>query len=161
VTLARKKASGFIGLISDTHGLLRPQALRELTGARLICHAGDIGTPEIIASLKQIAPVIAVRGNNDRGAWAKKLPVSAVAKIAKIRIYLLHDLKELLVDPARRGFRVVVSGHSHRPSIAEKDGVLFVNPGSAGPSRFTLPVTVARLSIATDAVRATIVRLAV
>lgn len=159
--MARRKASGFIGLISDTHGLLRPQAMRELTGARLICHAGDVGKPEVIASLEEIAPVIAVRGNNDRGAWAKKLPASAVTEIAKIRIYLLHDLKGLSVDPVRRGFRVVVSGHSHRPSIAEKDGVLFVNPGSAGPRRFALPVTVARLSVGTGGVRATIVRLAI
>lgn len=159
--MARRKASGFIGLISDTHGLLRPQAMRELTGAQLICHAGDVGRPEIIASLEEIAPVIAVRGNNDRGAWANKLPASAVTEIAKIRIYLLHDLKELSVDPVRRGFRVVVSGHSHRPSIAEKDGVLFVNPGSAGPRRFKLPVSLARLEIQGSSVRARILPLEV
>ncbi|MBI2359996.1 MAG: metallophosphoesterase family protein [Deltaproteobacteria bacterium] len=142
-----RNESRFIGVISDTHGLVRPQALRELEGARLICHAGDVGKPDVIASLEKIAPVIAIKGNNDRGGWAKRLPTTAIAEIESFRIYLLHDFKKLSFDPAAKGFHAVISGHSHRPSVTEKAGVLFLNPGSAGPRRFNLPITVARLAI--------------
>jgi putative phosphoesterase len=137
-----------IGVVSDTHGLVRPEALAALDGSELILHAGDIGSPEVLDALRGIAPVVAVRGNNDTGAWARKLPREEVIETGALSIYLLHDLKEIDLDPAAAGFRVVVSGHSHQPSIREEDGVLFVNPGSAGPRRFTLPVSVANLKIA-------------
>jgi putative phosphoesterase len=134
-----------IGLISDTHGLLRDEALRALAGSDLIIHAGDVGKPEILDALKALAPVVAVRGNIDRGAWASTLPATAVAEAGAAAIYVLHDVNELDLDPAASGFQVVVSGHSHQPARVERSGVLFVNPGSAGPRRFRLPVTVARL----------------
>jgi putative phosphoesterase len=134
-----------VGLISDTHGLLRKEALRALEGSDLIIHAGDVGKPEILDALRALAPVVAVKGNIDRGAWAASLPAAAVAEMGRAAIYVLHDLNELDLDPAAAGFHVVVSGHSHHPAHAKRDGVLFVNPGSAGPRRFKLPVTVARL----------------
>jgi putative phosphoesterase len=130
-----------VGLISDTHGLLRPEAVRALEGSGFIVHAGDVGRPEILDALERIAPVIAVRGNVDRGAWSDKLPMTATAG----PIYVLHDIHDLEIDPAAAGFRAVVSGHSHQPSRSERDGVLYINPGAAGPRRFRLPVTVARL----------------
>ena len=133
------------GLISDTHGLLRDEALRALEGSDLIIHAGDVGKPEILGALKTLAPLVAVRGNVDRGAWASALPATAVAGAGAAAIYVLHDVNDLDLDPAAAGFQVVVSGHSHQPARAERAGVLFVNPGSAGPRRFKLPVTVARL----------------
>ncbi len=136
-----------IGLISDTHGLLREEALRALQGSDLIVHAGDVGKPEIIAALEVIAPVVAVRGNVDKGAWAQALPLTAVAEAGPVLLYVLHDVRELDLDPAVAGFHVVVSGHSHQPSRTERSGVLYINPGSAGPRRFRLPVTVARLSV--------------
>jgi uncharacterized protein len=136
-----------IGLISDTHGLLRPEALNELRGSDLILHAGDVGKPEILESLRAIAPVVAVRGNIDRGDWASRLPMTTVAEAGSVSIYMLHDIKELDLDPDAAGFRVVVSGHSHKPSRTERDGVLYINPGSAGPRRFKLPITVARLDL--------------
>lgn len=135
---------GRIGLISDTHGLLRPEAVRALEGSELIIHAGDVGEPGILDELKQIAPVVAVRGNVDRGEWAERLPETAVAADG---IFVLHDVHDLKVDPAAEGYRMVVSGHSHRPSRTERGGVLYVNPGAAGPRRFRLPVTVAILEI--------------
>jgi hypothetical protein len=138
----RADTESVVGLISDTHGLLRPEALRALQGSKLVVHAGDVGTPEVLEALRQLAPVVAVRGNVDRGAWAEALPMIAIADPA---IYVLHDLKELDIDPAAAGFRVVVSGHSHKPLRAERDGVVYINPGAAGPRRFRLPVTVARL----------------
>jgi uncharacterized protein len=136
-----------VGLISDTHGLLRDEALRALQGSELIIHAGDVGKPEILDALKSVAPVVAVRGNIDTAAWASVLPTTAVAEAGSATIYVLHDVHELDLDPAPSGFQIVVSGHSHKPSRTERGGVLFVNPGSAGPRRFQLPVTVARLDL--------------
>ena len=136
-----------VGLISDTHGLLRPEAVRALAGSDLIIHAGDVGTPEILDALRAVAPVVAVLGNVDAGAWAAALPATAVAEVGGTLIYVLHDLGELDLDPAAAGFGVVVSGHSHKPASAERGGVLFVNPGSAGRRRFKLPVTAARLDL--------------
>jgi uncharacterized protein len=136
-----------IGLISDTHGLLRPEALRALDGAGLIIHAGDVGKPEILDALKLLAPVVAVRGNIDKGGWAAALPLTATAASGAVAVYVLHDLQQLDLDPAAAGFQVVVSGHSHKPARAERGGVLYLNPGSAGPRRFHLPVTVARLDL--------------
>jgi len=136
-----------VGLISDTHGLLRPEAVHALAGSDLIVHAGDVGTSEILDALRALAPVVAVRGNVDKGAWASALPATAVAEAGGALIYVLHDLNELDLDPGAAGFGVVVSGHSHKPASAERGGVLFVNPGSAGRRRFKLPVTVARLDL--------------
>ena len=136
-----------VGLISDTHGLLREQALRALEGVDHIVHAGDVGKPEIIDALSALAPVVAVRGNIDKGAWADRLPTTAVAEVRDARIFVLHDLKQLDLDPATAGFHIVVSGHSHKPGRSESAGVLYINPGSAGPRRFKLPVTVARLDV--------------
>lgn len=136
-----------VGLISDTHGLRRPQALEALRGCDLILHAGDVGAPEIIGQLETLAPVVAIRGNVDKGAWASRLPATAVAEAGPVAIYILHDLAELDIDPAAAGFNVVVSGHSHQPSSTERGGVLYINPGSAGPRRFRLPITIARLDL--------------
>jgi putative phosphoesterase len=133
-----------IGLISDTHGLLRPEAVRAMEGVELIVHAGDVGRPEILEELRRIAPVVAVRGNVDRGGWAEALPDTAVAEPG---IFVIHDVHELRIDPAEEGYRAVVSGHSHQPSAKERGGVLYVNPGAAGPRRFRLPVTAAILDI--------------
>lgn len=136
-----------IGLISDTHGLLRPQAVEALRGSELILHAGDVGKPEILAALREVAPVIAVRGNVDTAEWAQALPETAIAEAGKVLVYVLHDLSTLDLNPAAAGFHVVVSGHSHQPKKFERDGVLYVNPGSAGPRRFQLPVCLARLNL--------------
>lgn len=136
-----------IGLISDTHGLLRDEARRALLGSDLIIHAGDVGAPEILDALKTLAPVVAVRGNVDDGAWASSLPLNAVVEAGPAHIYVLHDIHELDLDPAAAGFHIVVSGHSHQPDRTDRGGVLYINPGSAGPRRFKLPVTVARLDL--------------
>jgi putative phosphoesterase len=136
-----------IGLISDTHGLLRPAALHALAGSDRIVHAGDIGGPDILAALERIAPVIAVRGNNDRAAWACDIPETAVTGADGVSIYVIHDLAQLDVDPDAAGHRVIVSGHSHQPRHEVRDGIHFINPGSAGPRRFRLPITVGRLEI--------------
>lgn len=136
-----------IGLISDTHGLLRPQALEALRGSELILHAGDVGKQEILTALREIAPVIAVRGNVDKSEWARALPETAAAEAGKVLLYVLHDVHALDLNPAAAGFHVVVSGHSHQPGKFERGGVLYINPGSAGPRRFQLPVTVARLNL--------------
>ena len=136
-----------IGLISDTHGLLREEALRALSGSELIVHAGDVGKPEILDALRKLAPVIAVRGNVDTAEWARVLPVTAVADAGAVQIYVLHDVKALDLNPAAAGFQVVVSGHSHKFGRSERSGVLYINPGSAGPRRFQLPITVARLEL--------------
>jgi len=136
-----------IGLISDTHGLLRPQAIEALRGSELILHAGDVGKQEILEGLRELAPVVAVRGNVDTSDWARSLPETAVAEAGGVLLYVLHDLNTLDLNPAAAGFHVVVSGHSHQPRKFERDGVLYVNPGSAGPRRFQLPVTVARLTL--------------
>ena len=137
-----------IGLISDTHGLLRPEALRALAGSEAIVHAGDVGKPEILDALRAIAPVTAVRGNVDRGGWAASLPVTAVVEARWARIYVIHDVHELAIDPAKEGFAIVVSGHSHQASRVERSGVMYLNPGSAGPRRFRLPITLAKLNLA-------------
>jgi putative phosphoesterase len=139
--------------------LVRPEAVGALKGSELILHAGDIGKPEVLTSLGSIAPVIAIRGNNDRGAWAKKLPDILQLRLNGFGVYLIHNVNELEVDPAAEGFRAVISGHSHKPSITNLDGVMFLNPGSAGPRRFKLPVVVARLAIRKQRVHAAIVEL--
>ena len=137
----------FVGVISDTHGLLRPGALEALLGSQHIIHAGDVGAPEILEKLAIIAPVTAIRGNVDEGAWARKLPETGVVEIAGISIYVLHDVDKLDLKPESAGFNVVVYGHSHAPGQEMRHGVLYFNPGSAGPRRFKLPVTIGKLSI--------------
>jgi putative phosphoesterase len=137
-----------IGLISDTHGLLRQEALHALEGSELIIHAGDVGKSEIIDTLKVIAPVFAVRGNVDTESWASALPETEVVTTGAATIYVLHDLHALDLNPAAGGFHIVVSGHSHKPARTESGGVLYINPGSAGPRRFQLPITIARLDLA-------------
>ena len=136
-----------IGLISDTHGLLRPSALRAMQGAELIIHAGDVGDTGILEALRKIAPVVVVRGNVDTEQWAEALPITAMAKAGAIQIYVLHDVKQLNLNPKTAGFSIVVSGHSHQPGQTERGGVIYINPGSAGPRRFQLPITVARLDL--------------
>lgn len=136
-----------IGLISDTHGLLRPEALRAMRGSDYIVHAGDIGDPAILEQLERIAPVTAVRGNNDKGAEYRRVAEAEVLQAGEVLIYVIHDLNELDLDPAAAEFQVVVSGHSHRPSSRERDGVLYINPGSAGPRRFSLPISAGILRI--------------
>ena len=137
-----------IGIISDTHGLLRPEVVPVFKGIDLILHAGDIGNAEVLDQLRTVAPiVIAVRGNNDKGDWANEIPESEVTHVGGVSIYMLHDLNELDLRPPPGSVQVVISGHSHRPSIVRRDGILFVNPGSAGPRRFKLPISVARLTI--------------
>lgn len=136
-----------IGLISDTHGRLGEEAMEALAGSELIIHAGDIGGRRIIDSLQRIAPVIAVRGNTDRDCWSASLPEATVVDAGSVLIYVLHDIHALDLDPAAAGFRIVVSGHSHKPSRSEQRGILYLNPGSAGPRRFQLPVTLARLDV--------------
>jgi uncharacterized protein len=145
------KPTKTIGLISDTHGLLRPEAVRALAGVQRIVHAGDIGSLEVLDGLRSIAPVDAVRGNNDKGRWAAKIPAALTLNLEGVCIYIIHDVKEMELDPRDAGFDVVVSGHSHKPMVTERDGVQFVNPGSAGPRRFTLPVTIAYLDLGAKA----------
>ena len=137
-----------IGIISDTHGLMRPEALKALEGSELIIHAGDVGKAEILDALREIAPVVAIKGNIDRSPETAQLPATAVVEAGPAIIYVVHDVHELDLDPARAGFHIVVSGHSHQPGRSERAGVLYINPGSAGPRRFRLPVTVARLNLA-------------
>lgn len=136
-----------VGLISDTHGLLRPQALDYLRGSDHILHAGDIVGAAILEQLAELAPLTAVRGNNDSGAWARALPDTATLSLGGVTIHMLHDLKDLAIDPAAHGVRVVVAGHSHKPTCEKRGGVLYVNPGSAGRRRFTLPISVGELLI--------------
>ena len=152
-------AGGFVGVISDTHGLVRPEAVEALAGSELIIHAGDVGGPEVLEELGRVAPVVAVRGNNDRGAWAEALAEYEAVEVNDAFVYVLHDLKEMDIAPAAAGFRVVVSGHSHKPLVEERRGVLYLNPGSAGPRRFKLPVTVARLKLNGDDASAEIINL--
>jgi uncharacterized protein len=149
------------GVISDTHGLLRPEAVKAIEGVDMIIHAGDIGKPEILEALRVIAPVIAVRGNNDTGDWALTLPETEVVEVGRIALYVLHDVHALDLDPAAAGFDAVISGHSHQPAMARHRGVLFVNPGSAGPRRFKLPVSLARLSIRGETLDAQLINLPV
>jgi len=136
-----------IGLISDTHGLLRPEAVAALTGSDFIVHAGDIGSADVLEGLARLAPVTAVRGNVDRGGWASGLPPAEVLDAGGAYLYAVHDIAELDLDPAAAGFQAVISGHSHQPAVREKDGVLYINPGSAGPRRFSLPIAVGRLTL--------------
>jgi uncharacterized protein len=150
-----------VGIISDTHGLVRPEAARALKGSELLIHAGDIGNPQVIEQLHEIAPTFVVRGNNDRGAWAADLPVTQVVEVGELLFYVLHEISQLDVDPAVAGFAAVVSGHSHQPSIQFRDGVLYLNPGSAGPRRFSLPVAVARVHVSGRQMRPEIVELRV
>ena len=148
-----------LGIISDTHGLLRPEAVAALRGSDPILHAGDIGAPEILRALEQTAPVTAVRGNVDTEAWARTLPQTEVVEIGGVSIHMLHDLARLDLKPEAGGFHVVVYGHSHQPKIEEKNGVLYFNPGSAGPRRFNLPVSVGKLTIAARRVQTELVKL--
>jgi putative phosphoesterase len=150
-----------LGVIADTHGLMRPEALEALAGSDLILHAGDVGSPSILDALRTIAPVVAIRGNNDKAEWARELAETEVVEAGGHYIYMLHDRNDLDLDPAAAGFRVVVSGHSHRPVQEERRGVLFLNPGSAGPRRFRLPVTLALLRLVDAGVSAEIVELRV
>lgn len=136
-----------IGLISDTHGLLREEALCALEGSELIIHAGDVGKLEIIEALKTLAPVVAVRGNVDTEPWASVLPETEVVETGAATLYVLHNVHALDLNPVAAGFQIVISGHSHQPAHTERDGILYINPGSAGPRRFQLPVTVARLDL--------------
>jgi uncharacterized protein len=148
-----------IALISDTHGLLRPEALDFVRGADHIVHAGDICDPEILEALAAIAPLTAVRGNNDHGAWAERLPATALVPLGDVLLYAIHDLAELDLDPPAAGVHAVVSGHSHKPLVRTRDGVVYVNPGSAGPRRFKLPISVGELLVADGAVTARTVTL--
>jgi putative phosphoesterase len=148
-----------IGVVSDTHGLLRPTAVERLRGVDLIIHAGDIGSPEVLAALEAIAPVTAVRGNNDMGAWAARIPLTSILPIAETRLYVLHDIKDLTIDPRTNGIAAIVAGHSHKPSLEERDGVLFLNPGSIGRRRFRLPIAMAFLVVRGSRVTGNIVQL--
>lgn len=149
-----------IGVISDTHGLLRPAALEVLKGSDLILHAGDIGDPDVIGALQCLAPVHAVRGNVDRDVWANAFPATQMIEVDGTWLYVLHDINQLDLDPVAAGIQVVVFGHSHQPSAVTRQGVLYLNPGSAGPRRFSLPVTVARLRIETGGPEFEIIQLA-
>jgi uncharacterized protein len=148
-----------VGLISDTHGLLRPEVMAALQGTDLIIHAGDVGRLDILAELQTIAPVVAIKGNIDTGDWAAELPETAIAEVNGESIYVLHDVHELTLDTAAAGCRMVVSGHSHQPGQTERDGVLYVNPGSAGPRRFRLPVTIALVDVSETKWRVSFVEL--
>ena len=143
----KRKITHRIGIVSDTHGLVRPGLIQALQGVERIIHAGDVGKPEVLHALQAVAPVVAVRGNMDRGHLVRNLRSTEVVEAGDFLFYVLHDLYELDLDPGEAGFRAVIFGHSHRPSVKEKDGVLYLNPGSAGPRRFKLPVTLVRLTI--------------
>lgn len=158
---SRDTAERLVGVISDTHGLVRPEAVDALRGVEMILHAGDVGGSQVLEALAAVAPVVAVRGNNDKGEWAGALPEWEVVEVGAVSIYVLHDLKGMDISPSGAGFRVVVSGHSHKPSVEERKGVLYVNPGSAGPRRFSLPVSVARLRVAGEEVNAQVIELSV
>jgi uncharacterized protein len=148
-----------IGVISDTHGLLRPEAVKALRGSDRIIHAGDIGAPEILEELSRIATVTAIRGNIDRAPWSQKLPETEVVEIGGISIYVLHDLAQLNLKPEAAGFAAVISGHSHVPKQETENGVLYFNPGSAGPRRFKLPIGVGRLIVDNGRVRGELISL--
>jgi uncharacterized protein len=148
-----------VGVISDTHGLLRPEAVKMLRGSEHIIHAGDIGAPEIIPALEKLAPVTAIRGNVDQMAWCRKFSETEVVELAGIHIYIIHDVNAMDLNPKAAGFAAVISGHSHKPHQETKDGVLYFNPGSAGPRRFKLPITVGRLEISGGRLAATVLSL--
>ena len=150
-----------VGVISDTHGLIRPEALKALEGVSLIIHAGDVGTQCVLQSLENIAPVVAVRGNTDRDGWSYKLPFTDAVEIGGVSLYVLHDLDKLDLDPAASGFSAVINGHTHRPAIEKSSRILFLNPGSAGPRRFDLPVSVALLRVKHNSLKAELLTLAV
>ena len=150
-----------VGVISDTHGLLRPEAIDALQGSDFIVHAGDIGNQDVINSLCDIAPVTAVRGNTDRGDFGARFPINDVLKVEDVFIYTLHILEDLNLDPAASGFHVVVTGHTHKPLMETKEGVMYLNPGSAGPKRFSLPTTIASLIVAGSEVQSEILELSV
>jgi uncharacterized protein len=149
-----------VGIISDTHGLLRPEAIKHLAGTDHIIHAGDIGAPEVIEGLRRIAPTTAIRGNIDAGEWAKNYPDTELVVLGGRAFYVLHNLEEIKLDPAASGFDVIISGHSHRPRIETKTGVLYLNPGSAGPRRFKLPIAVAILVLSDQAILPRILEIA-
>lgn len=151
-------ATRVVGVLSDTHGLLRPEAIRAFEGVDLIIHAGDVGSEEVIRALEKIAPVKAVRGNVDKGEWARRLPTTETVEVGRALIYVVHDRTALDLDP-RVGFKAVISGHSHRPSATMREGVLYLNPGSAGPRRFKLPVSVARLYVRGESLEARLIEL--
>ena len=148
-----------VGVISDTHGLVRPEAVVALRGCDLLIHAGAVGKPDVLRELRELAPLVAVRGNVDTGAWAESLATTEVVDVDEQLVYVLHDLGRIDLDPAAAGFRVVISGHSHQPAIEERDGVLYLNPGSAGPRRFDLPISLGRLELNKSEVRAELVEL--
>ncbi len=148
-----------LGIISDTHGLLRPQAVAFLHGCDRILHGGDIGNAEILAQLSTIAPVTAIRGNNDKGDWAEAIPETEFFEFGGVYVYAIHDLAQLDIEPSAAGIRVVVSGHSHKPLIERRDDIFFINPGSAGPRRFKLPISVADILIEGSAISPRIVGL--
>lgn len=148
-----------IGLVADTHTVVRPQVANAFRGVSRILHAGDVGSPLVLAELQTIAPVTAVRGNVDQGRWADKLNFTEIVEVGGVLIYVIHDLEDLALDPHEAGFAALVYGHTHKPQTHYRDGVLYVNPGSAGPRRFANPVTVARLQVAAGTVRAEIVSL--
>jgi putative phosphoesterase len=150
-----------IGVISDTHGLLRPEAIDALRGSQHIIHAGDVGAPQILQDLSEIAPVTAVRGNIDKGAWSRRLPETELLEFCGVSIYVLHDLEQLDLKPKAEGFSAVVTGHSHVPKQETRDGVLYFNPGSAGPRRFKLPVSVGKLILEDGIVRGEFIQLTV
>jgi putative phosphoesterase len=158
--VGRRGAPIKVGVISDTHGLLRPEAVKALRGSDLIIHAGDVGNSEVLDRLRGVAPTFAVRGNNDKGVWAAKLPLTVDIKVGEIRVHVVHEIAHFDAERKAAGISIVVSGHSHRPSAARRDGILYLNPGSAGPRRFTLPIAVARLNISGRRVRSKIVHLA-
>jgi hypothetical protein len=147
------------GVISDTHGLLRPEAVAALRGCDLIIHAGDVGNEAVLDGLRGIAPTFAIRGNVDSGTWAARLPATDIVEVGALLFYVLHNIADLDLDPPTAGFAAVVYGHSHRPSIETRDGVLYLNPGAAGPRRFKLPVTLARVAVAGKKLRPEIVEL--
>ena len=148
-----------VGLISDTHGLLRPEARAFLVGCDYIVHGGDIGSSEILDELAALAPLIAVRGNNDTEPWAARLPVSELIRVGNVFVYIIHNIEELDIDPVAAGVRVVVSGHSHKPMIEERGGILFVNPGSCGRRRFKLPVSIGEILVSGSEVKARTIEL--
>ena len=148
-----------VGVISDTHSLVRPEAIAALRGSELIIHAGDIGSPDVLDALRAVAPVVAVRGNNDRDAWARKIAETEVVDADGVLLYVIHDVGELDLDPAAAGFAAVIAGHSHKPRCEEQDGVLWFNPGSAGPRRFKLPIAVGKIHVAHGRLRGEILEL--
>jgi uncharacterized protein len=148
-----------VGIISDTHGLIRPEAIAGLEGSDLIIHAGDVGKSEILDELRRVAPTFAVRGNVDTQAWAARLPTTDCVEVGETLFWVLHDISDLELDPAAAGFAAVVFGHSHRPSVETRDGVVYINPGSAGPRRFQLPVTIARVLVSGQEIHPEIVEL--